>query len=82
MYRNTLEPREKKTVVREPSKINPQGTSKKEQQRRTVQKQKQKVLEQQVKKVAREIRGIDIDQKQLHTTANTARKGKKAGQVT
>ena len=78
LYRNTLEPREKKTVVREPSKTNPQGTSKQEQQRCTVQKQ----IEQQVKKVAREIRGVDIDQKQLRTAANTARKGKKAGQVT
>lgn len=75
---NTLEPREKETVVREPSKTNPQGTSKQEQQRCTVQKQ----IEQQVKKVAREIRGVDIDQKQLRTAANTARKGKKAGQVT
>lgn len=28
LYRNTLEPREKETVVREPSKTNPQGTSK------------------------------------------------------
>ena len=81
MYRHTLESREKKTVVREPSKTNPQGTSKKEQQRRTVQKQRHKVLEQQVKKVAWEIRGVDIDQKQLRTTANTARKGKKASQV-
>ena len=78
LYRNTLEPREKETVVREPSKTNPQGTSKQEQQRCTVQKQ----IEQQVKKVAREIRGVDIDQKQLRTAANTARKGKKAGQVT
>lgn len=56
LYRNTLEPREKETVVREPSKTNPQGTSKQEQQRCTVQKQ----IEQQVKKVAREIRGVDI----------------------
>ena len=78
LYRNTLEPREKETVVREPSKTNPQGTSKQEQQRCTAQKQ----IEQQVKKVAREIRGVDIDQKQLRTAANTARKGKKAGQVT
>lgn len=59
LYRNTLEPREKETVVREPSKTNPQGTSKQEQQRCTAQKQ----IEQQVKKVAREIRGVDIDQK-------------------
>lgn len=55
LYRNTLEPREKETVVREPSKTNPQGTSKQEQQRCTAQKQ----IEQQVKKVAREIRGVD-----------------------
>lgn len=81
MYRHTLESREKKTVVREPSKTNPQGTSKKEQQQRTVQKQRHKALEQQVKKSAREIRGVDIDQKQLRTAANTDRKGKKAGQV-
>ena len=81
MYRNTLEPREKKPVVREPSKTNPQGTSKKEQQQRAVQKQRHKALEQQVKKSAREIRGVDIDQKQLRTAANTDRKGKKAGQV-
>ena len=81
MYRNTLEPREKKPVVREPSKTNPQGTSKKEQQQRAVQKQRHKALEQQVKKSAREIRGVDIDQKQLRTAANTARKGKKADQV-
>lgn len=73
LYRNTLEPREKETVVREPSKTNPQGTSKQEQQRCTAQKQ----IEQQVKKVAREIRGVDIDQKQLRTAANTARKGKR-----
>lgn len=70
--------REKETVVREPSKTNPQGTSKQEQQRCTAQKQ----IEQQVKKVAREIRGVDIDQKQLRTAANTARKGKGRSEVT
>lgn len=63
LYRNTLEPREKETVVREPSKTNPQGTSKQEQQRCTAQKQ----IEQQVKKVAREIRGVDTPEEMRET---------------
>ena len=83
MYRDAPELKEKGTVAREPSGSDPQATAKTEQKRRTAQKQSREVKErhQQIKKSARGVRGVDRDQKQLRTAANTARKENQARQA-
>ena len=83
VYGDVPEPREKKTTARETSGSDPQANAKKEQKRRTAQKQIRdvKARQQRIKKSTREIRGFDRDQKQLRTAANAARKEKQARQA-
>ena len=83
VYGDTPEPGGKKATARENSGSDPQATAKTEQKRRTAQKQSREVKErhQQIKKSARGVRGVDRDQKQLRTAANTARKEKQARQA-
>lgn len=83
MYGDAPEPGEKKATARENSGSDPHATAKKEQKRRTAQKQSRdvKARQQRIKKSARGVRGGDRDQKQLRTAANTARKEKQARQA-
>lgn len=83
VYRDAPEPREKEPVARKASDSDSQANAKKERKRRTAQKQSREVKErqQQVKKFTRGVRGVDRDQKQLRTAANTARKEKQASQA-
>lgn len=83
MNMETPEPREDKIITGKQSNTNPQTTAKNEKKRRTAQKQSRDVKErqQQVKKFTRGVRGVDRDQKQLRTAANTARKEKQASQA-
>lgn len=83
MYRGASKPGEKKTTARETSSSDPQANAKKEQKRRTAQKQSLdvKARQQRIKKSTRGVRGVDRDQKQLRTAANTARKEKQARQA-
>ena len=83
VYGDALEPRDKKTAARETSGSDPQANAKKEQKRRVAQKQSRdvKARQQRIKKSTREVRGVDRDQKQLRTAANTARKEKQARQA-
>lgn len=83
VYGDVPEPGEKKATARETSGSDPQANAKKEQKRRTAQKQSRdvKARQQRIKKSTREIRGFDRDQKQLRTAANTARKEKQARQA-
>ena len=83
VYRDAPESREKKNAVRKASDSDPHATAKKEQKRRTAQKQSRdvKARQQRIKKSARGVRGVDRDQKQLRTAANTARKEKQARQA-
>ena len=83
VYRDAPEPREKKNAVRKASGSDPQANAKKEQKRRTAQKQSRdvKARQQRIKKSTREIRGFDRDQKQLRTASNAARKEKQARQA-
>ena len=83
VYGDALEPRDKKTAARETSGSDPQANAKKAQKRRTAQKQSRdvKARQQRIKKSTREVRGVDRDQKQLRTAANTARKEKQARQA-
>ena len=83
MYGDAPEPGEKKATARENSSSDPQANAKKEQKRRTAQKQSRdvRVRQQRIKKSTRGVRGVDRDQKQLRTAANTARKEKQARQA-
>lgn len=85
MYGDAPEPGEKKATARENSGSDPHATAtaKKEQKRRTAQKQSRDVTarQQRIKKSTRVVRGVDRDQKQLRTAANTARKEKQARQA-
>ena len=83
VYRDAPEPREKKNAVRKASDSDLQATAKTEQKRRTGQKQSRdvKAHQQRIKKSTRGVRGVDRDQKQLRTAANTARKEKQARQA-
>lgn len=83
MYGDAPEPGEKKATARENSGSDPQANAKKEQKRRTAQKQScdVKARQQRIKKSTREIRGFDRDQKQLRTASNAARKEKQARQA-
>lgn len=83
MYRDAPKLREKKTEAHETSGSDPQAAAKKEQQRRTAQKQSRdvKARQQRLKKSTRGVRGVDRDQKQLRTAANAARKEKQARQA-
>ena len=83
VYRDAPESREKKNAVRKASDSDLHATAKKEQKRRTAQKQSRdvKARQQRIKKSARGVRGVDRDQKQLRTAANTARKEKQARQA-
>ena len=83
VYGDALEPRDKKTAARETSGSDPQANAKKEQKRRVAQKQSRdvKARQQRIKKSTRGVRGVDRDQKQLRTAANTARKEKQARQA-
>ena len=83
VYEDALEPREKKNAVRKASDSDPQATAKTEQKRRAAQKQSRdvKARQQRIKKSTRGVRGVDRDQKQLRTAANTVRKEKQARQA-
>ena len=83
MYGDAPEPGGKKATARENSGSDPQANAKKEQKRHTAQKQSRdvKARQQRIKKTTRGVRGIDRDQKQLRTAANTARKEKQARQA-
>lgn len=83
LYGDAPEPGEKKATARENSGSDPQATAKTEQKQRTAQKQSREVKErqQQIKKSARGVRGVDREQKQLRTAANTACKEKQARQA-
>ena len=83
VYGDALESRDKKTAARETSGSDPQASAKKEQKRRVAQKQSRdvKARQQRIKKSTRGVRGVDRDQKQLRTAANTARKEKQASQA-
>ena len=83
VYGDVPEPGEKKATARETSSSDPQANAKKEQKRRTAQKQSRdvKARQQRIKKSTREVRGFDRDQKQLRTAANAARKEKQARQA-
>ena len=83
MYGDAPEPGEKKATARENSSSDPQANAKKAQKRRTAQKQSRdvRVRQQRIKKSTRGVRGVDRDQKQLRTAANTARKEKQARQA-
>ena len=77
-------PKEKKTRNREINNTDSLSVAKNEQQRQASQDQSRKFKErqQQIKKSDRGVRGVDRDQKQLRTAANTARKEKQARQAT
>lgn len=83
MYGDAPEPGEKKATARETSGSDPQANAKKEQKRHTAQKQSRdvKARQQRIKKSTRGVRGVDRDQKQFRTAANTARKEKQARQA-
>lgn len=83
MYWDAPEPREKKATARENSHSDPQANVKTEQKQRTAQKQSRdvKARRQRLKKFTRGVRGVDRDQKQLRTAANTARKENQARQA-
>lgn len=83
IHGDTPDPREKKTEARETSGSDPHATAKKEQKRRTAQKQSRdvKTRQQRIKKSTRGVRGVDRDQKHLRTAANAARKEKQARQA-
>ena len=83
IYGDASEPGEKKATARENSGSDPQANAKKEQKRRTAQKQSRdvKARQQRIKKSTRGVRGVDRDQKQLRTAANAARKEKQARQA-
>lgn len=83
MYGDASEPGEKKATACENSSSDPQANAKKEQKRRTAQKQSRdvKARQQQIKISTRGVRGVDRDQKRLRTAANTARKEKQARQA-
>ena len=83
MYWDAPEPREKKATARENSNSDPQANVKTEQKQRTAQKQSRdvKARRKRLKKFTRGVRGVDRDQKQLRTAANTARKENQARQA-
>ena len=83
VYGDAPEPGEQNAIARETSSSDPQAKAKKEQKRRIAQKQSfdVKARQQRIKKSTRGVRGVDRDQKQLRTAANTARKEKQARQA-
>lgn len=83
VYGDVPEPGEKKATARETSGSDPQANAKKEQKRRTAQKQSRdvKARQQRIKKSTRGVRGVDRDQKQLRTATNAAREEKQTRQA-